>query len=169
MLKKITAPGRKTDIFISDAPIGRCVSVVITNGSELAGQLASPLKPHVSEGTTALTGAGVGVTIIGALSGKPCRVVRGGVVSGVYLLANVGAGDALCAANNTSGPGFVSGAGKLTLATITPAGFINVNTPVSGIISGVLTGTAFNPRKVIALALMSGGIGSAIPVMVIGG
>jgi hypothetical protein len=163
MLKRITANGRTTGIFISDQPIGRCSSVVITNidGGDRGGR--------VSEGTTALTGAGVGVSITGALSGKPCRVVLGGVVSGVILAGIlsgqcVGAGDPLCAANNTSGPGATSGAGKLAFAYLTPSVLL-----VSGLISGYVTGAAYNPRKVIALALMSGGIGSAIPVMVIGG
>jgi hypothetical protein len=164
MLKRITANGRTTGIFISDQPIGRCASVVITNidgGSRGA---------RVSEGTTALTGAGIGVSITGALSGKPCRVVLGGVVSGVVLAGilsgqRVGAGDPLCAANNTSGPGATSGAGKLAFAYLIPQVLL-----VSGLhISGNVTGTAYNPRKVIALALMSGGIGSAIPVMVVGG
>lgn len=164
-LKRISAggPGFNESVFIAEEPIGKRCSVVITNIGQVANNPA-----RVSMGTTALTLAGTGVTKAGALSGRPCRVVRNGVVSGVVMFGSVGTGDALCAASNTSGPGLASGSGGLIKATYTPAGTIGATTVMSGVFSGSFTGTSYSVGKVIAKALMSGGIGSAIPVMVIG-
>lgn len=175
MLKRIIVPGRSEAVFIAEEDIGRLVSVAITNNSGF--------NRGVSLGTTALQAMGVGVSIAGAQSGKPVRVVTMGPVSGVVLTSVVGAGDRLACANNLSGAG-----GRLVgLNTITPAGsitdphFVGVYGPdatLSGLaylasgsyVSGALfVGTSFNTGRVIARALMSGGIGSAIQVYVCAG
>lgn len=197
-MKRISAggPGFQESIFIAEETIPQRCAVVITNVDNTPNNAR-----RVSMGSTALNYAGIGVSIGGAASGQPCRVVTHGVVSGVVLASVVGIGDGLAVANVTSGGGYCSGYGKLTaLRTITPAGTIATSAVTavtidaavgfkgtyalsgyltSGSISGLaatavtalsaaLTGTAVNTARIIAKALMSGGMGSAIPVMVIG-
>jgi hypothetical protein len=170
-MKRISAggPGFQESIFIAEETIPQRCAVVITNVDNISNNAR-----RVSMGTTALNYAGIGVTIGGAASGQPCRVVTDGVVSGVVLASVVGIGDGLAVADVTSGGGNCSGRGKLTaLRTITPAGVINTSAVVTSgtwaaVLSGTLVGVAINTARVIAKALMSGGMGSAIPVMVIG-
>lgn len=165
-LKRIAngGPGYSESIFIAEETIPQRCAVVITNVDN-----TSLNARRVSMGTTALNYAGIGVSLGGGASGQPCRVVTNGTVSGVVLASVVGIGDGLAVADVTSGGGMASGKGKLTaLRTITPAGTIGATTVYSGVFSGNFTGTAFNTARIIAKALMSGGIGSAIPVMVIG-
>ncbi len=186
-MKRVNAGGfgLREEVFIAEETIGACFSVVLTNNDQ------DPTRPHVKAGTTALDYAGGGVTIAGALSGQPCRVVRGGFVSGVYLGGPVGAGDALACCNNTSG-GAASGNGRLIgIRTYTPGGVINTSAVITvtpsiagtygasgfmtsavvtatavGVLSGALVGTATNQARIVAKALISGGFGSAIPVLV---
>ena len=148
--------GLQEQVFIAEETIAARCSVVITSNDQDSSM------PHCKMGTTALDYAGGGVTIAGALSGQICRVVRGGgIVSGVYLGSDVGAGDGLACCNNTSG-GAASGAGRLIgVRTYTPAGTVGGS-------GSSLTGTATTTARIIAKALVSGGFGSAIPVLVIG-
>lgn len=147
--------GFKEQVFIAEETIAARCAVIITSNDQ------DRTMGHVKTGTTALDYAGIGVTIAGAASGKPCRVVINGFVSGVYLGGDVGAGDGLACCNNTSG-GAASGNGRLLAArTYTPAGTVGGS-------GSALTGTAVNTARIIAKALVSGGFGSAIPVMVIG-
>ena len=148
--------GLQEKVFIAEETIAARCSVVITNNDQ------DPNEAHVKAGTTDLNYAGIGITIAGALSGQPCRVVQGGgIVSGVYLGGSVGAGDGLACCNNTSG-GAASGNGRLIgVRTYTPTGTVGGS-------GSALTGTATNTARIIAKALMSGGFGSAIPVLVIG-
>lgn len=179
--------GYREQVFIAEETIGARCSVVITNTDQ------DKTVGHIKQGTTLLDYAGIGISVAGALSGQPCRVVTNGFVSGVYLGGAVGAGDGLACCNNTSG-GAASGNGRLIgVKTTTPAGSIATSAVVTvtpsiagtygasgymtsavvtatavGILSAAIVGTAVNTARIIAKALASGGFGSAIPVMVIG-
>jgi hypothetical protein len=148
MLKSIShgGPGFSESIFIAEEPIGKRCSVVITN---ILGKTNWPARVSLPLPTTA--GQGAGISIGGALSGLPCRVVTNGVVSGVIVTVAVNPGDAL----------MVNSSGQLTKAVY--------NVSAATVMSGVFSGTIGSVGKIIAKSLMSGAALGTISVMVIGG
>ena len=101
-------------------------------------------------------------------SGKICRVVTHGIVSGVAIATDVNAGDRVTCAS----------AGKITpINTIQPAGLVsgilgsghNIMSGLGdGIISGYATASALHTARVLGKALASGFIlsGHTVPVLV---
>lgn len=101
-------------------------------------------------------------------SGKICRVVTHGVVSGVALATDVNTGDRVTCAS----------AGRITpLNSIQPAGVVSGLTGAShnilsgyagGIISGYATASTINTARVLGKALASGFVlsGHTVPVLV---
>lgn len=139
--------------------------------SHLAVVEISPAGPQYVKSGVFGTSGGVAGVLYGAVtsalsSGKICRVVTQGIVSGVVCASSINAGDRVTLASGGRIAAFntitVLGAG---------GGLVSGLQAASGIISGwattLVSGTPFNTAQVLGKALASGGgAGSGIPVLV---
>ncbi|MBA7608863.1 hypothetical protein ES703_16047 [subsurface metagenome] len=165
LLKIQSYPGVR-QVFIASEDISHLAVVEISS--------AGP--QYVKSGVSGVSGRVAGVlygAVTSALgSGKVCRVVTQGIVSGVVCASSIEAGDRVTlasggriAAFNTITPLIDLLSGTMASGAVGVDGQALVGT--SGLISGVTGIRAINTAQVLGKALASGGgAGSGIPILV---
>lgn len=171
LIRILSYPGGR-QVFIASEAISHLAAVVYSD--------AGARYVEAGEDATAERVCGIlyGAVTSALGSGKICRVVTQGIVSGVLCGVQVQAGDRLICTSTghimplnailpTVG---VSGPISLTIASGLLSGVMSsFQGPFSGAVvvaSGVAMGTAFNTGKTFAKALASGAAGAGIPILV---
>lgn len=159
LLKIQSYPGFR-QIFIASEAISHLAVVEISS--------AGPR--YVKSGVSGVSGRVVGV-LYGAMtsalgSGKVCRVVTQGIVSGVVCASLINAGDRVTLASG----GRIAALNDITVLGA-GGGLVSGIQTASGIISGyattIVSGTPFNTGQTLGKALASGGgLGSGIPILI---
>lgn len=138
-------------------------------------EISSYGPQYVKSGISGVSGRVAGVlygAVTSALgSGKVCRVVTQGIVSGVVCADVIEAGDRVTLASGGRIEAFNTITPLIDLLSGTIAsGAVGVDEKglvgTSGLISGVTGIRAINTAQVLGKALASGGLGSGIPILI---